>query len=37
MVLTAAAAQVDLDWERTPAPGLKALDATWLLGLGYEW
>jgi putative salt-induced outer membrane protein YdiY len=30
-------AQVDLDWDRTPPPGIKAVDTTWLLGLGYEW
>jgi putative salt-induced outer membrane protein YdiY len=30
-------AQVDLDWDRTPPPGVKAVDTTWLLGLGYEW
>jgi len=30
-------AQLDLDWERTPPPGVKAVDTTWLLGLGYEW
>lgn len=30
-------AQVDLDWDRAPPPGVKAVDTTWLLGLGYEW
>ena len=30
-------AQLNLDWERTPPPGVKAVDSTWLLGLGYEW
>ncbi|MFZ1910495.1 MAG: DUF481 domain-containing protein [Burkholderiales bacterium] len=30
-------AQLDVDWERTPPPGVKAVDTTWLLGLGYEW
>jgi putative salt-induced outer membrane protein YdiY len=30
-------AQVDLDWDRRPPPGVKAVDTTWLLGLGYEW
>jgi len=30
-------AQLDLDWERRPPPGVKPTDTTWLLGLGYEW
>jgi len=30
-------AQLNLNWERTPPPGVKAVDTTWLLGLGYEW
>ena len=30
-------AQLDLDWERRPPPGVKRVDTTWLLGLGYEW
>lgn len=32
-----ASAQVNADWERTPAPGRKATDTTLLLGLGYAW
>jgi len=32
-----ASAQLNLDWEREPAPGLKAVDTTWLLGLNYNW
>ena len=32
-----ASAQLNLDWEREPAPGLKAVDTTWLLGLNYSW
>jgi putative salt-induced outer membrane protein YdiY len=32
-----ASAQLNLDWEREPAPGRKAVDTTWLLGLGYDW
>lgn len=32
-----ASAQVNADWERTPAPGRKAVDSTLLLGLGYAW
>jgi len=32
-----ASAQLNLDWEREPAPGRKAVDTTWLLGLGYTW
>jgi len=30
-------AQLNLDWEREPAPGRKSTDSTLLLGLGYEW
>ena len=30
-------AQLDLNWERSPPPGFKSVDTTWLLGLGYEW
>lgn len=30
-------AQLDLNWERSPPPGVKSVDTTWLLGLGYEW
>lgn len=29
--------QANVDWESDPAPGRKATDSTWLLGLGYEW
>jgi len=32
-----ASAQLNLDWEREPSPGRKAVDTTWLLGLGYDW
>ncbi|WP_026224775.1 DUF481 domain-containing protein [Methyloversatilis thermotolerans] len=32
-----ASAQLNADWERTPAPGRKATDTTLLLGLGYLW
>lgn len=32
-----ASAQLNADWERTPAPGRKATDSTLLLGLGYVW
>jgi putative salt-induced outer membrane protein YdiY len=32
-----ASAQLNADWERTPAPGRKAVDSTLLLGLGYAW
>lgn len=32
-----ASAQLNADWERTPAPGRKAIDSTMLLGLGYAW
>ena len=30
-------AQLNLDWERKPAPGLKPTDATLLLGVDYAW
>lgn len=32
-----ASAQLNADWERTPAQGRKAVDSTLLLGLGYAW
>jgi putative salt-induced outer membrane protein YdiY len=32
-----ASLQVNLDWEREPAPGRRSTDTTWLLGIGYEW
>lgn len=32
-----ASAQINADWERTPAPGRKAVNSTLLLGLGYAW
>lgn len=32
-----ATAQLNLDWERQPAPGRKATDTTLLLGLTYSW
>ena len=32
-----ASVQLNLDWEREPAPGRKSVDTTWLLGLGYDW
>lgn len=32
-----ASVQVNLDWEREPAPGRKSTDTTLLIGLGYEW
>lgn len=32
-----ASAQLNLDWESEPAPGLKSIDTTWLLGLNYYW
>lgn len=32
-----ASVQVNLDWERKPAPGRKSTDTTLLIGLGYEW
>lgn len=30
-------AQLNLDWEREPAPMRDAIDSTWLLGVGYKW
>lgn len=30
-------AQLNLDWESDPAPGVKQTDSTWILGLGYAW
>lgn len=32
-----ASLQLNLEWERVPAPGTHPVDATWLLGLGYAW
>ncbi|MBU0602688.1 MAG: DUF481 domain-containing protein [Gammaproteobacteria bacterium] len=32
-----ASAQLNADWDRTPAPGRKSTDTTMLLGLGYAW
>lgn len=32
-----ATAQLNVDWERRPAPGRKATDTTLLLGLDYAW
>jgi putative salt-induced outer membrane protein YdiY len=32
-----ATAQLNVDWERRPAPGRKATDTTLLLGLDYSW
>lgn len=32
-----ASIQVNVDWERTPAPGRKPTDRTLLMGLGYAW
>lgn len=32
-----ATAQLELDWERHPAPGVKPTDSTLMLGVGYEW
>lgn len=32
-----ASAQINADWERTPAPGRKSTDTTLQLGLGYVW
>lgn len=32
-----ASAQLNLDWEKEPAPGRKATDSTLLFGVGYEW
>lgn len=30
-------AEVDVDWDNTPAPGKKKTDLTYLLNLGYSW
>lgn len=30
-------AEVDVDWDRRPPPGVKPTDTTVLFGLGYEW
>ena len=32
-----ATAQLEADWDRHPAPGVKPTDSTLTLGLGYEW
>jgi len=32
-----ASAQINVDWERQPAPGRKPTDSTLLFGMGYEW
>lgn len=32
-----ATAQLNLDWDREPAPGRRSTDRTWLLTLGYAW
>ena len=32
-----ATAQLDVDWDRHPAPGVKPTDSTLMLGVGYEW
>lgn len=32
-----ASLQLNFDWDRIPAAGRHAVDATWLLGLGYAW
>lgn len=32
-----ATAQLDVDWDRHPAPGIKPTDSTLMLGVGYEW
>ena len=32
-----ATAQLEVDWDRHPAPGIKPTDSTLTLGLGYEW
>lgn len=32
-----ATAQLDVDWDRHPAPGVKPTDATLMFGLGYQW
>jgi len=29
--------QLNVDWANKPAPGRKATDSTWILGLGYTW
>lgn len=32
-----ASVQLNLDWEKEPAPGRKATDSVFLVGLGYDW
>ncbi len=32
-----ASLQLNLDWEGEPTEGRRATDASWLIGLGYEW
>lgn len=32
-----ATAQLDVDWDRHPAPGVKSTDSTLMFGLGYQW
>lgn len=32
-----ASIQINLDWEKDPAPGLKSTDTAMLIGLGYDW
>ena len=32
-----ATAQLDVNWDRHPAPGVKPTDSTLLLGIGYQW
>lgn len=32
-----ATTQLDLNWDRHPAPGVKPIDSTLLFGLGYQW
>ena len=32
-----ASLQLNLDWEGEPTDGRRATDASWLIGLGYEW
>jgi hypothetical protein len=32
-----ATAQLNLDWDRVPAPNRRSTDRTWLLTLGYAW
>lgn len=32
-----ASVQLNLDWEKEPAPGRKSTDSVLLIGLGYEW